>query len=82
MWVFPLWQDYRRLKKNIQAIFDTLISRTQLRDRMIATSTDVDLGFPSTQVESYFNSPNMWPNWVVDRRTHSHGYLGGSLALW
>ena len=31
-------------------MFDTLISRTQLRDRMASTSAYVD--FPSTQVHS------------------------------
>jgi hypothetical protein len=55
--VFPLWQGCFRLKENIQAIFDTLISRTQLRDRMVATSARVDLGYPSSQVRSYFDSP-------------------------
>jgi hypothetical protein len=52
------------LKENIQAIFDTLISRTQLRDRMAATSSSgyVDFRFPSTQVQSYFDSPSVWPN--------------------
>ena len=47
-------QGYCRLKENIQAIFDTLISRTQLRDRMASTSTSarVDLGYPSSQVRS------------------------------
>jgi hypothetical protein len=59
--VFPLWQDYCHLKENIQAIFDTLISRTQLRGRMATTSAYVDLGYPSTQVQSYFDSPNVWP---------------------
>ena len=34
-------------------MFDTLISRTQLRDRMAATSAYIDLGYPSTQVQSY-----------------------------
>jgi hypothetical protein len=60
--VSSVWQDYCHLKENIQAIFDTLISRTQLRDRMATTSAYVDLGYPSTQVQSYFDSPNVWPN--------------------
>ncbi|KAN0111840.1 hypothetical protein V8E52_008046 [Russula decolorans] len=34
------------------AIFDTLISRTQLRDRMASTSAYVDLGFPTNSSQS------------------------------
>ncbi|KAN0111838.1 hypothetical protein V8E52_008044 [Russula decolorans] len=34
------------------AIFDTLISRTQLRDRMAVTSAYIDLGYPSTQSQA------------------------------
>ena len=60
----PLWRGYCYLKTNIQAIFDTLISRTQLRDRMATTSARVDLGYSSnsSQVWPYFDSPNVWPN--------------------
>jgi hypothetical protein len=50
----------RHLKENNQAIFETLICRTQLRDRMASTSAYVD--FSSTQVRSYFDSPNVWLN--------------------
>ena len=54
----------RHLKENIQAIFETLISRAQLRDRMAATSAAyIDFGFPSTtQVQPYIGSLNVWPN--------------------
>ena len=52
------------LKQNIQAVFGTLISRTQLRDRMVPTSAFVDLVFPTGtfQVQPYFESLNVWPN--------------------
>ncbi|KAF8495957.1 hypothetical protein F5888DRAFT_1707883 [Russula emetica] len=40
------------------AIFDTLISRTQLRDRMAATTAYVDLGYPSTQSQSSGRFPS------------------------
>jgi hypothetical protein len=71
--------SYCHLKENIQAIFDTLISRTQLRDRMASTSAYLDLGYPtnSSQVRSYFNSLPMCGRtelWTGD--TRSHGQSG------
>ncbi|KAF8495959.1 hypothetical protein F5888DRAFT_512800 [Russula emetica] len=40
------------------AIFETLISRTQLRGRMATTSAYVDLGYPSTQSQSSGRFPS------------------------
>ena len=53
---------YCHLKEIIQAIFETLICRTQLRDRMAASSAYVDLGLPNNQVQSYIDYPNVRPN--------------------
>lgn len=77
----PSLAGLRHLKENNQAIFETLICRNQLRDRMAGTSAYVE--FPSsTQVRSYFGSPNVWPELNCGSRTRSHGHPGGSLAMW
>jgi len=45
------------------AIFDTLISRTHLRDRMATTSAHVDLGYPTNSSQS--RSSGRFPSHVI-----------------
>ncbi|KAF8476314.1 hypothetical protein DFH94DRAFT_758395 [Russula ochroleuca] len=66
------------------AIFETLISRTQLRGLLHIPkdpSSFAALDY-STEVQWYMDSHQVWPNLIVDRHIRSHKRPGGILALW